>query len=123
MARSRSTCSPHSTHSALWPAIRLSALTSFVSHDAREHPPDRPIDKIVVGVEFEADFEIFDAGIVLETVLDEFVDCTRTEPRQPRDFVDDYAVDVTRFDVIPEAVVLLATLERCPADDVWIQFD
>jgi hypothetical protein len=47
---------------------------------------------------------------MFQAVLDEFVNLSRTEPREPADLVNDHEVELLTLDIVEESVVHLASV-------------
>jgi hypothetical protein len=78
----------------------------------------------VVDVNFQANVKGLNASIVFQAVLDELVNLSWAEAREPTDLVNDHEIELSRLDIIEESVVDLASVGIGSAgDDFWILLD
>ncbi|MDB2283640.1 hypothetical protein PM030_17610, partial [Halorubrum ezzemoulense] len=64
-----------------------------VAHQPSDHAVYCLLELLVVDVDLQADVKGFDAGVVFQAVLDEFVNLSRAEAREPTDFVNDHEIE------------------------------
>jgi len=94
-----------------------------VAHDVGNHGVDGSLESRIIDVDREADVERLDGCFSLHAMLDEPMDLTGPETREPREFVDDHEIVLVSLDSIVEVTVLLTTLFAGPGDDIRVYVD
>ncbi|SNR74695.1 hypothetical protein SAMN06266787_11917 [Halorubrum ezzemoulense] len=101
-------CSPDARPNSL--KVLLVFYLGEVAHQPSNHAVYCLLELAVVDVNLQADVEGFDAGIVFQAVLDEFVNLSRTEPREPADLMNNHEIEPSLLNVFEEVVVHLASV-------------
>ena len=83
---------------------------SKVTHQPSNHAVYCLLEFAVVDMNLQSDVEGFDAGVVFQTVLDEFVNLSRAKAREPADLVNDHEIELSILDIVEESVVNLASV-------------